>query len=63
MPELKVVSLSADAIKVAAPDANAAMLRIVALLHEMKVELTGLEVQEPTLEQVFLHLTNAAVRD
>ncbi len=63
LPDLNVVSAQDDAIEISSPDVNAAMLRIVALLREMNVELTGLEVKEPTLEQVFLHLTDAAVRD
>lgn len=62
-PEFKVLSSAGNEIRIAAPDVNAATLRIVSLLRETGVELTGLQVKEPTLEQVFLHLTDAAVRD
>ena len=35
----------------------------LALLTELRVDLTSLEMQEPNLERVFLHLTGRALRD
>jgi ABC-2 type transport system ATP-binding protein len=63
LPDVKIVSVEGESIKLSAADVNATTLRIVAVLREMNVALTGLEAKEPTLEQVFLHLTDAAVRD
>lgn len=63
LPGAKVTAVEGDSIKLSAGDVNAATLQIVAALREMNVELTGLAAKEPTLEQVFLHLTDAAVRD
>jgi ABC-2 type transport system ATP-binding protein len=63
LPDVKIVSVEGDTIKLSAADVNATTLRIIAVLREMNVALTGLDVKEPTLEQVFLHLTDAAVRD
>ena len=39
------------------------LVRLVGVLNELQVELTGLEIQEPNLERVFLHLTDKALRD
>ena len=44
-------------------DMKTSLLRFVALLQEEKIELTGLETEEPNLERVFLHLTGRALRD
>jgi ABC-2 type transport system ATP-binding protein len=44
-------------------DAKTTLLQLVALLQEEKVELTSLEMEEPNLERVFLHLTGRALRD
>jgi ABC-2 type transport system ATP-binding protein len=63
LPDVKVIAIEGDSIKLSAGDVNAATLRVISTLREMNVELTALEVKEPTLEQVFLHLTDAAVRD
>jgi hypothetical protein len=35
----------------------------VSILAEERVEMSGLETEEPSLEQVFLHLTGRALRD
>ena len=37
--------------------------RVLTLLNELNVVAAGLEVQEPNLERVFLHLTGRALRD
>jgi Domain of unknown function (DUF4162) len=63
LPGVKVLSAEGDTLKLSAADVHAATLQVVAILSELRVELTGLEVKEPTLEQVFLHLTDTAVRD
>ena len=44
-------------------DIKISLLHLVALLQEEKVELTSLELEEPNLERVFLHLTGRALRD
>ena len=44
-------------------DVNRSLLQLVAVLQEEKVELTSLEMEEPNLERVFLHLTGRALRD
>jgi ABC-2 type transport system ATP-binding protein len=44
-------------------DAKGTLPRVIALLSELKVELVGLEMEEPNLERVFLHMTGRALRD
>jgi hypothetical protein len=40
-----------------------ALLQLVSILNEEQVEITSLEMEEPNLEHVFLHLTGRALRD
>jgi ABC-2 type transport system ATP-binding protein len=63
LPGVKVQSVEGDKITLAAADVRAVTLQVVAVLRELGVELTGLEPHEPTLENVFLHLTDTKVRD
>ncbi len=44
-------------------DVKASLIRVVAILNELKVELVSLETEEPNLERVFLHLTGRELRD
>lgn len=44
-------------------DVKATMLRLVAALSEAQVELLHLDIEEPNLERVFLHLTGRQLRD
>jgi ABC-2 type transport system ATP-binding protein len=63
LPGVKVESVEGDTLTLAAADVHAVTLQVVAVLRELGVELTGLEAHEPTLEKVFLHLTDTKVRD
>ena len=44
-------------------DVKTALMRVIALLNELQIELISLETTEPNLERVFLHLTGRALRD
>jgi ABC-2 type transport system ATP-binding protein len=63
LPDVKVRSVDGDTVTLATADVRALTLQVVAILREVGIELTGLEPHEPTLEQVFLHLTDTKVRD
>jgi ABC-2 type transport system ATP-binding protein len=63
LPGVKVLAAGGDTLKLAAADLNAATLQVIEILRELDIELTGLETKEPSLEQVFLRLTDTAVRD
>jgi ABC-2 type transport system ATP-binding protein len=63
LPSVKVLAAAGNSLTLAAPDLKALTVQVVANLRELGVELTGLDAQEPTLEKVFLHLTDTKVRD
>ena len=63
LPGVKVQAAAGDTLTLAAADVGAVTLQVVAILRELGVELTALEAHEPTLEKVFLHLTDTKVRD
>ncbi len=44
-------------------DVQSTVVRLVAALNATNVTLAGLEMEEPNLERVFLHLTGRALRD
>jgi ABC-2 type transport system ATP-binding protein len=44
-------------------DVKPLLPQVMALMAELHVDLTSLEIQEPNLERVFLHLTGRALRD
>lgn len=50
-------------LKIQAVDARAALLDIIALLSTLDVTINSLEILEPNLESVFLHLTGSRLRD
>jgi ABC-2 type transport system ATP-binding protein len=63
LPGVKIGSVDGNSLELIVGDVNATTLRVVAILREMDIELTALSMKEPTLERVFLHLTDAEVRD
>jgi ABC-2 type transport system ATP-binding protein len=44
-------------------DVKQALIDLLAVLNEMRIELVEIESREPNLERVFLHLTDTALRD
>lgn len=44
-------------------DVKASLVRLVAILNELQIELVSLETEEPNLERVFLDLTGHELRD
>jgi ABC-2 type transport system ATP-binding protein len=63
LPGVTVQSINGEELRLGARDVSALTVQVVALLREMDVALTGLEAREPTLEQVFLDLTDTKLRD
>jgi ABC-2 type transport system ATP-binding protein len=63
IPEAKLLERDGLGLSLQCRDVPAALLRLVATLQELHLELTGLETEEPNLERVFLHLTGRALRD
>jgi ABC-2 type transport system ATP-binding protein len=63
LPGVRMTEADAGTVELACEDVPRTLIRLVAALNELHVELTGLETQEPNLERVFLHLTGRALRD
>jgi ABC-2 type transport system ATP-binding protein len=63
LPLLSLRQSDAQTLELESRDAKQTLLQVVQLLGEEQVELESLELQEPNLEHVFLHLTGRALRD
>jgi ABC-2 type transport system ATP-binding protein len=63
LPETKLVQRDALTFDLETKDVKPLLLKLLALMMEMHVDLTNLEIQEPNLERVFLDLTGRALRD
>ncbi len=57
------VSLGDAAMELIVSDARSSLAEIVNTIVETGAEITGIEIEEPNLEAVFLHLTGKALRD
>jgi ABC-2 type transport system ATP-binding protein len=44
-------------------DVAGTLVRLIGLLNELHLDLISLEMEEPNLEHIFLHLTGRALRD
>jgi ABC-2 type transport system ATP-binding protein len=63
IPGVEVNGQDGPAMELECRDVKAALMRLIAVLNELQLELTSLETTEPNLERVFLHLTGRALRD
>jgi len=63
LSQVSGVSLQDDRLKLETRDASAALLELIELCHRSDVPILSLEVLEPNLESVFLHLTGKRLRD
>jgi ABC-2 type transport system ATP-binding protein len=63
LPGAKKVRVAEDGLEVSAADLAPVLPRLVAACGEAGVEPTALDLDQPNLERVFLHLTGRALRD
>src|SRR5437868_6117890 len=56
LPSVSLSQQNGDGIEVECNDVNGTLVRLVTLFNELNVELASLEMVEPNLERVFLHL-------
>lgn len=63
LPDSQLLERPAQPVELECRDVKATLLRLVAILNEMNLELISLETEEPNLERVFLHLTGRGLRD
>jgi ABC-2 type transport system ATP-binding protein len=63
LPGVRLLTQDDQGIELECANVKGTLMQLVALLNELQLELTGLEMEEPNLERVFLHLTGRALRD
>ena len=63
LPNVHLAEPQANVLELSCKEPARALLELVPLLQEQKLEPLELETQEPNLERVFLHLTGRALRD
>jgi ABC-2 type transport system ATP-binding protein len=63
LPGVRACNRSSNQLALIVEDANAALPAIISTLSEMDARVTRIEVHEPNLEALFLHLTGRALRD
>lgn len=63
IPGVEINGSDGPCLELKCGDVKTALMRLVALLNELRMELISLETTEPNLERVFLHLTGHALRD
>jgi ABC-2 type transport system ATP-binding protein len=63
IPGAELNGVASDCLELECRDVKGTLMRLIALLNEMNVELVSLETIEPNLERVFLDLTGRALRD
>jgi ABC-2 type transport system ATP-binding protein len=63
VPGVRQVSADDHVVTLLVDDSNAVLPRLFETAVEAGVRITGVDIQEPNLEAVFLHLTGRALRD
>lgn len=63
LPEAKQVDVSDQAVTVITASADDLLAAVVSKANEIGVKIKSLDIKEPNLEAVFLHLTGRALRD
>ncbi len=63
LPDTHLNGKDASWLELECRDVKSSLMRLIALLNELQIELISLETTEPNLERVFLHLTGRALRD
>jgi ABC-2 type transport system ATP-binding protein len=63
LADAQIVRENGASIELESQAVKDTLLRVISILNDMQVGLHGLEIEEPSLERVFLHLTGRALRD
>ena len=63
LPDADVKAESNNRFALECRDVTGTLLRLIALLKDLEIELTSIEISEPDLERVFLYLTGKTLRD
>jgi ABC-2 type transport system ATP-binding protein len=63
LPGVRVTVDDGLGVLLESADVKPVLMQLMALMAELRVDVTALEIKEPNLERVFLHLTGRALRD
>ncbi len=63
LPDVRLIDDRKRGLLLRCRDVKVALIDLVALLNELRIDMLELEIQEPNLERVFLYLTDKALRD
>ncbi len=63
LPDGRLVERDGGVLEIECSDTKATLVRLVSALQDQPGDLAALEIEEPNLERVFLHLTGRALRD
>jgi ABC-2 type transport system ATP-binding protein len=63
LPGVRVHASDGRTFELECVDVKPALLQLLAALNDLQIDLASLELEEPNLERVFLHLTGRALRD
>ena len=63
LPGVRLAETSGTAVSIVTPSAEEILAAVVARSAEVGIKIRSLEIHEPNLEAVFLHLTGRALRD
>ena len=63
LPDVQGVAHTDDKLEITAQHAQHALISVITVFNEANVSITSLEILEPNLETVFLHLTGKRLRN
>jgi ABC-2 type transport system ATP-binding protein len=63
LPEVIQASSGDNQVVLIVPEAGLALPPVIGLAEKLKYKIRSVDIQEPNLEAVFLHLTGRALRD
>jgi ABC-2 type transport system ATP-binding protein len=63
LPSVLAADVTDHTVTVIAPEAEEILVPVITLANEVGVKIHSVDIREPDLEAVFLHLTGRALRD
>jgi ABC-2 type transport system ATP-binding protein len=63
LPSVQDVARKDGKLEITAPHAQRTLIGVIKIFNEADVSITSLEILEPNLETVFLHLTGKRLRN
>jgi ABC-2 type transport system ATP-binding protein len=63
LPDVQSVAHTDDKLEITVQHAQRALISVIKVFNEADISITSLEILEPNLETVFLHLTGKRLRN